>query len=179
MNNNFKLLALTVCIVSLSSCSSIMGENRSFYQDYNYDRTPATQMDRSESYQQQNESQSSPQSSRVSVPNSYHVGQMSSPTSHKSQDKSWVNSQNPMGYTIEVADDVQAASVASKLQQAPSSNRKAQVQYNRSGESHYKGLYGSYNNYQEAKKALDALPEDVKKNAKVSNWGTVQSGVNR
>ena len=49
--------------------------------------------------------------------------------------------------------------------------------FHRDGKSYYKGLYGSYSSKEEAQKALDALPADVKKEAGIKNWSNVQSNV--
>lgn len=112
---------------------------------------------------------------KVEVPNTYHVGEYHSPVSHKNRDKNWVNSQNPMGYTIEIADGTQAANVASKLQKTPKNQRKAQIKY---GSGKYKGLYGTYNSYESARRSLEKLPADVREGARVKNWGSIQNNVN-
>lgn len=114
----------------------------------------------------------------VKVPESYHLGTYRSPVSAKTNDKSWVHAQNPQAYTVEVADDEKAASVASKLHQAPKRDRMAEIQYQRDGKSYYKGLYGTYNSPEEAQKALDALPDELKNGSQVQQWGKVQSTLN-
>jgi septal ring-binding cell division protein DamX len=70
-----------------------------------------------------------------------------------------------------------ASQVASKLQQAPKSNRRAQVKYQRNGQNYYKGVYGSYSSYQAAQQALNSLPANVRQGAKIKSWGSVQSSV--
>jgi septal ring-binding cell division protein DamX len=114
----------------------------------------------------------------VSVPESYHVGQYQSPVSFKDRDRNWVTSQNAQGYTIELADDEKPAVVAKKLYNAPKNDRRAQIKYQRGGKSYYKGLYGTYNTPAEAQKALESLPDDVKKSAGVTSWGNVQGNLN-
>lgn len=177
MNNKNKLAVLSICIAGLSSCTSLFEDRQVVYQPYSYSQTQPHPEDRraaSREYQAEDAS-----NRPVSVPNTYHVGERHSPSSHKNRDKNWVNSQNPMGYTIEVADDEKASSVAGKLQSAPASDRKAAVEYSRNGKTHYKGLYGTYDNYQAAKSALESLPPEVRQEAKVRNWGTVQNNINR
>lgn len=175
MNNKNKLLVVSLCVVGLSSCSSMFEESGySSYQGYSYDQSVVQdgQMQPG-AYGEQVEKKG------VEVPNSYHVGVNRAPVSPKNVDKNWVNSQNPMGYTIEVADDEKPSNVASRLQQMPATDRKAEVKYKKGGKTYYKGVYGTYNSYQDAKKAYDALPADVKANARVKNWGSVQGGSSR
>lgn len=114
----------------------------------------------------------------VQVPDSYLAGVSHTPQRAKDSDRNWVSSQNPQKYTIEVADDQKPAAVAGKLYKLPKNDRAAEVQYQRDGKSYYKGLYGSYSSQQEAQKALDALPPEVKQNAGVKDWGSVQNHVN-
>ena len=111
----------------------------------------------------------------VSVPESWHVGSMRAPVSAKDQDSSWVSKQSPTGYTIEITEDEKAALVANKLTRLPKTDRTAEVRYKRNGKQVYKGVYGSYGSQEEAQKALDALPDDVKSGAGVTNWGSLQS----
>ena len=177
MNNKIKLATLSACVLSLTACTSVFEEQRTYYQGYRYDQSSSYSGNVQGADAQQAEDQEAKRP--VAVPNSYHVNEYQAPASHKSRDKSWVNSQNPMGYTVEVGDDENAASVASSLQTAPKNNRSAQIKYQKDGKTYYKGDYGSYDNYQDAKKALDSLPADVKARARVKNWGTVQGGVNR
>ncbi|MFA6302454.1 MAG: SPOR domain-containing protein [Legionella sp.] len=110
----------------------------------------------------------------VSVPETYHVGAYHSPVSFKDRDREWVNSQNPRNYTIEMADGDKASEVAQKLYKAPKNDRMGQVQYQRNGKTYYKGLYGSYDSPEAAKKALDAMPAELKQGAGVKTWAEVQ-----
>ncbi|KTD25859.1 MULTISPECIES: SPOR domain-containing protein [Legionella] len=110
----------------------------------------------------------------VSVPDSYYAGSYRSPTSHKDLDRNWVSSQNPNGYTIELGESEKASQVAGKLYKAPKNNRMAEVKYNRGGKNYYKGVYGSYSNYEEAQKALNNLPPELKQSAGIKNWGSIQ-----
>lgn len=176
-NNNIKLIVITASTLFLSSCM-VNDENTDVgYQTYSYDaRQPYTQMDYS--YTNYNYNYKNYTGTAVSVPNSYHVGAAHSPVSFKDRDKEWVNSQNPQGYTIEVADDEKAAKVAQKLYKAPKNDRRAQVQYQRDGKNYYKGLYGNYDNPQDAQKALDAMPADIKQGAEIKNWGAVKGNLN-
>ena len=97
------------------------------------------------------------------------------PVSHRQVDWTWVNSQNPQGYTIEIADNEKASAVAGQLASAPKKEHMAQVKYSRNGQLYYKGLYGTYTNQEEARKALEALPDNLKQGASVKPWSNVQS----
>jgi len=175
MNNQFKLIAIVLCSLNLTAC--ILGEESSntVYTNYVYD-------DRQfypQGYYQRNEYSSSYSSGQsVEVPESYHVGAYHSPVSSKDRDRSWVEGQNPQGYTIEVADEEKAAQVANKLYKAPKADRMAQVKYQRNGKPYYKGLYGTYDNAEAAQKALDSLPAEIKQGAGVKNWGSIQQNIN-
>ncbi len=114
---------------------------------------------------------------QVVVPETYHVGAYHSPTSPKDMDKSWVNSQNPQGYTIELANGEKASQVAGVLYKAPKNERMAEVQYQQGGKPYYEGLYGSYPTQEAAQQALNTLPDDVKQGAGIKTWGSVQSNV--
>jgi hypothetical protein len=113
----------------------------------------------------------------INIPDTYYTGAYRSPTSHKDMDKSWVQGQNPQQYTIEVADDEKAARVASKLYRLPKTDRSAELKYQKEGKVFYKGVYGTYNSKEEAEKALNNLPTDLKEKAGVREWGSVQSTV--
>jgi len=109
-------------------------------------------------------------SSNVVVPQSYHVG-MGHPESSKHADKNWVDTQNPQGYTIELANSDKASRVANVLYKAPKTERTAEVKaYNGS----YKGLYGSYPTYEAAQAQLNSLPDDLKQNADIKTWSNIQ-----
>ncbi len=173
-----RIVCVSLCAVSLTACMSGGQPNYGNYQPYDYQTTPLYPegYDNTVVY-------SSPYDTRyeskqdVVVPESYHVGAYQSPTPSKDLDKNWVNSQNPMGYTIQIADDEKASHVASTLQKAPKSEHMAEVKYQRDGKAYYKGLYGTYPNYDAASKALGSLPDDVKQNAGIKTWGSVQQNV--
>lgn len=99
------------------------------------------------------------------------------PTSHKDLDSQWVKSQNAQSYTIELADSDKASQVAGQLYKAPKTDRRAQVKYYQNGKTAYKGLYGSYSSYEEAEKALNNLPADLKQGANIKHWSAVQSNI--
>ena len=106
----------------------------------------------------------------VIVPESYHVTATAAPTRPKDVDRSWVSSQNPQGYTIELAEGDKAAQVAGVLYRAPKAERSAEVKSKRG----YTGVYGSYPSYEAAQQTLNALPDDVKQRAAIKTWGSVQ-----
>ncbi|TAL65370.1 MAG: SPOR domain-containing protein [Legionella sp.] len=177
MNNKLKLLCVVLCAYGLTSCTTY--ESKTVYRTYAYDDSglyPQGFIEHSGSYYYDNQFRNL-SSQAVNVPDSYHVGAYHSPVSFKDRDKTWVKNQNPQGYTIEVADDEKAAQVAKKLYQAPKGDRRAQVQYQDNGKSHYKGFYGSYDNEEAAKKAFNSLPADLKQGAGVKNWGSVQNSI--
>jgi hypothetical protein len=115
--------------------------------------------------------------STVIAPDTYHLGSYRAPVRAKESDKSWVSSQNPQNYTIELADDANASYVAKRLSQAPLRNRRAELKYNKEGQSYYKGVYGSYSSAEEAQKALEELPAEIKQGASVQQWNRVQSNL--
>jgi septal ring-binding cell division protein DamX len=174
MNNTIKFIGVGICILNLASCVTYEERDTPNYQAYAYDYAPIYQpsssspMDYGPVYTTQ---------TSVSVPDSYHVGEYHSPVSFKDRDRTWVSSQNPQGYTIELADDEKASQVAKKLYQAPKNDRMAQVKYLRDGKSYYKGLYGTYPSAEAAQKALDALPSDVRQDAAIQSWGSVQGNL--
>ena len=114
----------------------------------------------------------------VLVPETYHMSAYRPPVSHMDQDRSWVEGQNPQGYTIELADKEKASEVAGTLMNAPKKDRMAQIRYQRDGKSYYKGLYGTFPSYEAAQQALGALPLSIKDGSNIKSWGNVQSSVN-
>ncbi len=116
-------------------------------------------------------------SDNVIVPESYHVGQFHAPTSFKDRDRTWVSSQNAQSYTIEIAEGEKAAQVARALYATPKTDRMAQVKYQLRGKAYYRGVYGSYPDAASAQNALDALPADIKQNAQIKNWESMQQNM--
>lgn len=173
-----RLLCLILGISLLAACTGIKEPDSDYtpYQSYTYNEASwyspnanySNVMD--DNYQQKADSS-------VKVPDSYHVGAFHSPMKAKDRDRNWVNQQNSQGYTIEIADDEKAAQVAKKLYQIPKNEPMAEINYERSGKRYYKGLYGSYHSLDEAQRALNALPEDVKQGAGIKNWGNVKSNL--
>ncbi|HRD71104.1 MAG TPA: SPOR domain-containing protein [Legionella sp.] len=175
MNNKNKFIMVGLCVINLSSCM-VSDENYTSYQTYTYDQN---QLYPQNDYRMANFGyRYQPNEGSVTVPDSYHVGAYHSPVSFKDRDRNWVSSQNPQGYTIEVADDERAAQVAQKLYKAPKNDRMAQVKYQRNGKPYYKGLYGTFPNAEAAQKALSELPPDIQQGAGVKTWGSVQGSLN-
>lgn len=108
------------------------------------------------------------------VPDTYYTGPARAPVSFKDNDKNWVNSQNPYGYTIQVADEEKASKVAGKLHKVPKNNRMAEIRYQKDGKNYYKGVYGTYENKEAAQKAMENLPADIRQGASVQGWQSVQ-----
>lgn len=181
--NTFSRVTLAACVGALSSCTMT---NETTYVDY---QSQPYIYDQTQYYSQSYGSMpnypgpmgsgydSSGDKPGVQVPDSYHVGAYGSPQRAKDSDRNWVVNQNPQGYTIEVADDQKPAAVAGKLYKIPKNDRMGEIKYQRNGTPYYKGLYGSYSSQEEAQKALDALPPDIKQGAGIKNWGSVQSNV--
>ena len=174
-HRTIKAIVLGFCTVGLSSCMVYDDNLAGNYQTYAYnDNQLYPKMDYSSSnagYQYQLSE------GAVRVPDSYHVGEFHSPVSFKDRDKTWVTGQNPQAYTIELADGEKASQVAQKLYKTPKNDRMAQIKYQRNGKDYYKGVYGTYPDAQSAQKALEGLPEDIKKGAGVKNWGSVQNNL--
>ena len=165
-----------ISLTYLTGCS-IDGTSSSFY-NYEPHSSQSSQMVYPDSYDSQNYqnqegyNQNPPKSSEtVEVPDSYHVG-YGHPTSAKDMDKSWVKNQNPNSYTIELAHDAKPANVAGVLHQAPKNARSAEIKTNNGS---YTGVYGTYPSYEAAKEKLDSLPDNVKQNANIKTWQSIQS----
>lgn len=178
MDNSIKLIGIALAAVGLTSCGVYddreyiaygSGYPVEIYSNYSESRYQ-------ENYYSNYKADYRP-SQTVVVPESYHVGQYHSPQSSKDSDHSWVSGQNPQGYTIELADDEQAASVAKQLYTAPKTDRRAQVKYYQNGKTHYKGVYGTYENAEAAQKAMEALPPELRKKAGIKKWGSVQNSL--
>jgi septal ring-binding cell division protein DamX len=176
MINKVQFLTLCLCATGLTACATDGTNYHSFqsyyasysYQPYRYQDTQYSKaFDNLESYS------SEPQSTAI-IPDSYHTGPLHSPTSHKDVDRNWVNTQNPSGYTIQIGESEKASQVAAKLYKAPKSDRAAEIKYNRDGRDYYKGVYGSYSNYEEAQKVLNNLPPEIKEGADIKTWSSVQ-----
>lgn len=164
------LILSQVCLLSACISNANYRPNESTHiDDMNYFPQSYSTVYYNEAYQQPYR--------EVIVPNSYYAGSQS-PISHKDQDRFWVTSQNPHSYTIEIADGEKRSQVAKQLIKAPKSDRTAQIQYQRAGKIYYKGVYGSFNSQEEAEKALNNLPGDLKQNAGIKSWGSIQANGN-
>ena len=174
MLNRIKTLGVCMCVISLTGCATYDATNQPLVQQpYSYEDTPLYP----EGYDAHVYSTSYDKKSNVTVPETYHVGPLHAPTPHSDRDKSWVQSQNAQGYTIELTDNEKASQVAKTLFLAPKKERTAEVKYQKYGQIHYKGLYGTYPNYEAAEAALQGLPEDIKQQAGIKTWGTVQQSL--
>lgn len=176
---NYYQLSFFICLSALVSCSKMnempyQPTYTSNYDDMRYYSQVYTQGVNYYSPSDYTSSEITP-TSEVNVPDSYHVGAYHSPARAKDRDKHWVSSQNPQGYTIEIADGEKPAEVAKQLYLAPKTDRTAEIKYQRDGKVYYKGLYGSYSSPEEAQKALDSLPMELKQKAGVKNWEVIQN----
>ena len=177
MNNNIKFAIVGVCVLGMSSCvimENSTSDNLNYPAYASYDNQIFTKNYYNSMNYNYKENYRYTSQKEVVVPNSYHVGQMSSPVSFKDRDQNWVQSQSPQSYTIELSEGDKASKVAQTLYKAPKNDRMAQVKYQHNGKEYYRGVYGSYNSAAEAQKALDSLPPEVKSGASVKSWGSVQ-----
>lgn len=174
---NYKnILIIGLSLGGLVSC----GQQQSYtymhdYQGYQYDNSQlySGQYDGSYSDYQQQQNYPPP-SSGVTVPESYHVGSYRSPVSPKNRDNRWVQQQNPRGYTIQIAEGRKASAIAGTLTKAPKRNRMATVKSFSNGEAYFRGVYGSYSSYDDAQRAMQALPSDLKSRAQIKQWSALQ-----
>lgn len=174
MSAKQQLLSICICVACLPACTT--SYTPKVFGDYQYSSDTTTQL-YSDGYAGGGYFVDSYSEKPVTVPESYHVGVDHSPIPHTDRDKTWVTSQNAQTYTIELADGEKASDVANALHKAPKSERMAEVKYQRDGKTYYKGVYGSYPNYESAQEALKTLPEDIKQKAGVKAWGSVQNGI--
>ena len=166
-----KILSAILCLSSLSACTSDKQPDYENYQNYNYEGQKLYP----EGYESSSYTDYQPEQPAKTVPDSYNVSNEHPPTPAKEVDKTWVNNQNSAGYTIELADGDKASKVAETLSLAPKNERTAEIKYNRDGKTYYKGLYGTYPNEEAAKTAINNLPADVKQNASIKPWRSIQN----
>lgn len=172
MSNSIKYAGIIAAICTLCACSSFNPNGYTNYQTYKENGTDLYP----EGYENTSYYPDYPPSKRpVFIPESYHVSTLHAPTKSKDVDHQWVSTQNNNGYTIEVAESTEAATVAKTLMKMPKTERQAEVKYQIGNNTFYKGIYGSYPTRSAAEAALQQLPGDVKSNAKITSWGSVQS----
>ncbi|MBA2651189.1 MAG: SPOR domain-containing protein [Tatlockia sp.] len=175
MIKKLQFLGLCLCASALTACvnsDSNYHNFQSYYTTYNsqpYGEETAQYSQTADYSENDNYRQST-----ATVPDSYYTGSTRTPTSHKDLDRNWVNGQNPKAYTIQVGESEKASQVADRLYKAPKSDRSAEIKYSRDGRTYYKGVHGSYNNYEDAQKALNNLPQELKQGADIKPWSTVQ-----
>jgi len=175
MKTSLRVLCIGASLLSLSSCTTdyyTPTDERKVttypYEDNYMPYAPQEYDDHTHYYGEER---------AVVVPETYHVGPSRAPTSHASIDKDWVKQQNQTNYTIELSEGDKAYQVAKTLYKAPKDERMAQIKYLRNGKPYYRGLYGTYPSPEAAKKALNALPDEVKNHAEIKTWGTVTEGM--
>jgi hypothetical protein len=174
MNNNIKFAVVGLCALGMSSCVILENGTSDNLYYTTYAPYDDSRLYSQNNYKMPNANYTVQSKQDVIVPDSYHVGEMRPPVSFQDRDQTWVSSQNPQGYTIELAEGEKASKVAQALYKAPKTNRMAQVRYLRDGKDYYRGVYGSYGSADEAKKALDSLPLEIKSSASVKNWSNIQ-----
>lgn len=180
MLTKIRTAGVIACAALISACTSYNPYGYANYRSYVYEGRPLyPEVYETDLYYSKYPTYEYKERKPVVVPETYYMGPSGSPVSHKDQDKTWVEGQNPKSYTIEIADQAKAASVAGKLQNAPKTDRGAAISYEKDGKTYYKGVYGTYPDANAAQKALDSLPPAIKDGANVKTWGTVQSTVNQ
>lgn len=168
-----KYSGVLISICSLVSCSVFNPDGSPHYPTYNDHATELYP----DGYENVGNYTDAPNGS-ISVPESPHVSSYHSPTTPKDVDHQWISSQNAEEYTIEIAESEKASAVASSLQKAPTTERKAEIKYQSGDKTFYKGVYGTYPSADAAQQALQTLPTDIQSNARVKSWGSIQGAVN-
>lgn len=105
--------------------------------------------------------------STSSVPENVHEVQVSIPQG----DDVWISQQASTAYTIELVDDISPTLIANQFLQTPQSEHHAQFRYLKNGTTHYKGIYGSFNTEEDAQAAMQALPAQLKSQARIIQFG--------
>ncbi len=177
---NMKNITIALCAISLSACQNLSHKDTSHMSKAAKNRDSAIQLypdgyDNGGAYAPDPNSISSQKPMLPDGTLDPSAATAPAPLPFKQRDRGWVSKQNPQGYTIEISNSEKPADVASSLQKAPRNEPSAEVKYQRDGKQYYKGVYGSYPTYEAAQQALNALPEDVKRNASVKTWGNIQS----
>lgn len=168
-----QISAVCLYTLSLSACIGDGTSNDLYFwdsapSDYSAQMYPENYDSSFDDYRAQHEP------SRVVVPQSYHLGIANTPTASKDEDKQWIDGQNPESYTIQIARDTKPASVANKLQKTPKNERSAEV---KSQSGTYIGVYGTYPTREAAEAKLNSLPAEIKDQAQIKNWHSVQNDV--
>lgn len=179
VKNTLQWLGLGCCALSLSACvmdgtSTWDGTANDGYfmpampDDYNNPPVYTQEYDTSfDTYHRNTE----PSQTGVVVPQSYHLSN-NQPPAAKNEDAQWVANKRPEDYTIEIKKDYKASQVANTLQKMPKNERSVEV---RSHSGAYLGLHGNYSNREAAEAQLNNLPSDVKEQAKIKKWQSVQN----
>jgi len=79
------------------------------------------------------------------------------------KDTSWVAKQNPEHFTLHLAGSYDLASLLSVAQTVPNKSDVAYYEVSVKGKSWFTLIYGDFSNAQAAKKALQTLPEEIRK----------------
>ncbi len=95
--------------------------------------------------------------------------------SAKHVDLSWVEAQEPQHLTILLNSDSNPLNVSQSLMKVPKDKRSAALKYQDRGQAQYAGIYGSFQDQNEAQQALQQLPEELRPQAKIVNWQQLQT----
>lgn len=85
------------------------------------------------------------------------------PVAQKSAAQDWLAAQNPAWYTLQLASSTNRQLIEKYYQENQLDGRAGYYQSRREGEDWYALVYGAYPTVQEAKAAIEHLPEDLKK----------------
>lgn len=95
--------------------------------------------------------------------------------SAKNIDNQWITAQNPESYTIMLIAKEQPLVISQELMEIPKNQRSAAVKYERFGKVYYTGVYGNFNDAQQAQQSLESLPSNLREQAQVVQWNKVQN----
>ncbi len=93
----------------------------------------------------------------------YHGAQVPSDAPDKTRNASWLAEQNPEHYTLYLAGSYDLASLMSVAQSIPKQSEVAFYEVSFKGRSWFTLIYGEFEDAQKAKKALQKLPDEIKK----------------
>ena len=184
IKKSFQYTCISGCILSLSACvldgspTWDGGVNDGYFTPEIRDSYNTPIIDTQEEYRSNDSyythSKSNPP--QVSVPQSYHLGYANTPPSPKDEDSLWAANQNPNDFTIQVKKDAKPSQVAKALQELPKNQRSVEL---KSHSGTYLGLHGNYSNREAAEAQLNNLPSDLKSQAKIETWGSIQNEVDQ
>jgi TPR repeat protein len=101
--------------------------------------------------------------SKPTLKKRYHGAPLPVKTPEENKDATWIVAQNPQNYTLHLAASYNLPSLISVAQAIPNQTDVAYYQVAVRGKNWFTLIYGSYENADLAKQALEKLPQDIKK----------------